>query len=171
MSQPANEKALNFIKFLVKNMKLSEFSDKEIIEQYVELLSELQRRNLLRSNNLVSDYGELVVSKALDLKLVRLSTKGYDAIDKNGRRYQIKSRREGSLKKSRQLGVLRNLDENVFDYLVAIIFDKDFSVKEIWKMPRTTALKYARFSNHQNGFILVMNDKILFDPTIEQIKL
>jgi len=44
-------------------------------------------------NTVTSDYGEHVVAERLGLKLENNSNKGYDAVDSNNLRYQIKSRR------------------------------------------------------------------------------
>ena len=44
---------------------------------------------------------------------------GYDAVDAAGCRYQIKARRLTPQNKSRQLGVVRKLEQTEFDYLIA----------------------------------------------------
>ena len=150
----------------IKNLE-----DKELLQLYGRLMEELRQRELIRSsNNPVSDYAEKVVSEKLGLSLRGKSSKGYDAIDeKSGTKYQIKARRLTRHNKSRQLGVIRNLDQKLFDFLIAVIFDESFEPIEIWRIPRETIPKYARFSPHQNGHILVLTGEVLDDETVTRL--
>jgi hypothetical protein len=59
------------------------------------------------------------------------------------------------------LGVIRNLEEKLFDYLIAVIFNEDFTVKEIWKIQYRYVKENSRFSKHQNGHILIANPELL----------
>lgn len=152
-------------------MDLKSLNDKELLQFYAKLMEELRDRKLIRSsNNPVSDYAEKIVCEKLKLSLTGKSSKGYDAIDENtGIRYQIKARRLTSHNTSRQLGVIRNLDQKLFDYLIAVIFDESFEPIEIWQIPLETIPKYARYSEHQNGHILVLTGKVLEDKTVTRI--
>ncbi|MCK5581755.1 MAG: hypothetical protein KAJ18_10850 [Candidatus Omnitrophica bacterium] len=144
--------------------KLEKFSEFELLSLYALLIEELYERGLVRTtNNPVADYGEYVVAKKLKLELVRNSQKGYDAVDSKKKRYQIKARRHTERNKSTQLGVIRNIEKKPFDFLVAVMFSADFSIKEMWKMPIGIIKKYSRFSSHQNGHILSLKGKILED--------
>jgi len=147
--------------------KLRDFSrmtDKQMLEHYAELMRTMKERTIIRSNNNpVSDYAEKLASDKLGLQLCSKSTKGYDAI-KNGQRFQIKSRRITANNKSRQLGVIRNLEDKLFDYLIIIIFDEAFTVKnayraqysEVWNLART-----VRKNKHQGGYTLHANSELI----------
>jgi len=150
---------------------LPELDNKKLLQLYGTLMEELRKRKLVRSsNNPVSDYAEKIVCEELNLSLTGKSSKGYDAIDENtGIRYQIKARRLTSYNRSRQLGVIRNLDQRLFDFLIAVIFNESFEPVEIWKIPRKIIPKYARYSKHQNGHILVLTGKVLEDETVSLI--
>ncbi len=150
---------------------LQDFEDDELLRLYGSLMIELRRRKLVRSNNNpVSDYAEKLVCEKLGLSLAGKSSKGYDAIDEeHGTRYQIKARRLTRHNDSRQLGVIRNLDEALFDYLIGVIFDEAFTPIEIWKIPRNTIKKYAKYSPHQNGHILILANEVLADNTTTSI--
>ena len=152
-------------------MDLKNLEDKELLQLYGKLMEELRQRKLIRSsNNPVSDYAEKIVCEKLKLSLTGKSSKGYDAIDENtGTRYQIKARRLTSHNRSRQLGVIRNLGQKLFDYLIAVIFNESFEPVEIWKIPLDTIPKYARYSEHQNGHILVLTGKLLEDKTVTSV--
>jgi len=147
---------------------LHNLKDRELLSLYGSLMEELRSRRLVRSsNNPVSDYAEKFVCEKLNLSLAEKSSKGYDAIDeKASTRYQIKARRLTRHNQSRQLGVIRNLKEALFDYLVGVIFTETFDLVEIWKIPRETIPKYAKYSSHQNGYILVLTNEVLEDKTV-----
>ncbi len=150
---------------------LEKLENGDLLQLYGRLMEKLRQRKLIRSsNNPVSDYAEKIVCKKLKLSIQGKSSKGYDAIDKkNCIKYQIKARRVTSHNKSRQLGVIRNLDQKLFDYLIAVIFDESFNPIEIWRIPRETIPKYARPSQHQNGHILILRGKVLEDKTATRL--
>lgn len=151
-------------------MKIKNFKDDQLFLLYASLMNELLDRELIRTtNNPVADYGEYVVTKKLNLELVKNSQKGYDAVDSKKKRYQIKARRQTERNNSTQLGVIRNIKKKPFDFLVAVIFNSDFSVKAMWKMPIGIIEKYARFSEHQNGHILILRSGILKDSKSVQV--
>jgi hypothetical protein len=121
-------------------------------------MEELRRRNIIRtSNNPVADYAEKVAVERLGLKQVGKEQKGFDAVDAQGYRYQIKGRRITKHNSSRQLSVIRNLNERLFDYLIAVIFDEFFEIKEIWKIPYEFVKERSRLSEHQNGCVFRSN--------------
>lgn len=65
--------------------------------------------------------------------------------------------------------MIRDAESKPFDYLIAVIFNEDFSVRNVWKMPIGTVLKYAKFSQHQNGMILRLTDRMLKDEKVVDI--
>ena len=141
---------------------LENMNEQNLLKLYANLMEELRNRELIRSsNNPVADYAEKVAVESLGLTRAGKEERGYDALDKRKRRYQIKGRRITRHNKSRQLGVIRNLDEKLFDYLVAVIFNEDFAVNEIWKVPRKLIEVKSRFSEHQNGHIFIANPEHL----------
>ena len=94
------------------------------------------------------------------------SQKGYDAYDpKTVLRYQIKIRwkRVAISVQSRELNVIRNYEDNQFNYLIIVIFDDNFGVKEVYLLPHDTIKSYAKYSKHQNGYLLVAKGAILTD--------
>jgi len=145
--------------------------DEELLQLYGKLMEELRQRELIRSsNNPVSDYAEKLVCEKFNLTLEKGSNKGYDAIDERTKtKYQIKARRLTSHNRSRQLGVIRNLEQRLFDYLITVIFNEDFSVREIWKIPHEKIKEYSRLSEHQNGYILVLTDTMLKDKAVSRL--
>ena len=92
-----------------------------------------------------------------------------DAIDKKKFRYQIKGRRITPENKSTQLSVIRDLGKNKFDYLIGIIFNKDYEVLYAAQIPHVVFGKIANFREHQNGHIMHLKPEIFGDKKIKNI--
>lgn len=154
-------------------MDIKQKSSIELMNTYADILAELNSRKVVRTyNSPVGDYAEWLVAEKLGLVLEHNSQKGYDAYDpKTGLRYQIKSRweRENASVQSRELNVIRNYEENQFDYLVIVIFDANFGVKEAYMLPHDTIKPYARYNKHQNGYLLIAKGAVLSDQNTENI--
>ena len=142
----------------------------ELLRCFANILDELKERKVVRTrNNPVADYAEWLVTQQLGLSLERSSKRGYDAIDQNGKRYQIKSRRLDPTNESKLLSVIRNLDTNEFDYLVGVLFNRDFTVKEAYKISHSVIREHARFSEHVNGHLLHLQGEVLTVREVENI--
>jgi hypothetical protein len=144
--------------------------DTALLREYSAIMLELRTRKLVRSsNNVTSDYGEYVAAKKMKLHLMKNSTQGYDAVDDKNVRYQIKSRRFTRSNNSKQFGVIRNIDARQFQFLVAVIFNEDFSRKNIWKIPIEIVKKHSKFSKHQNGHIFLLNSNVTRERDVVKV--
>lgn len=145
----------------------------ELMNMYADILIELNSRKVVRTyNSPVGDYAEWLVAEKLNLTLEKNSQKGFDAYEsKTKKRFQIKSRweRGNPSPQSRKLNVIRNYEENQFDYLIVVIFNERFDVKEAYSIPHEVIRQYARYSKHQNGYILMAMGQILHDDKVENI--
>ena len=152
--------------------ELRKKSDRQLLRMYADVMTLLRERKVIRtSNNPVADYAEYLVSRKLGLILALPSQKSYDAYKKkSGIKYQIKARRLTRHRQSSQLGLIRSLKKADFDYLLAVIFNEDFSVKHIYKIPKHVIAKYSRFSKYQNGHILSLGSGILDDKSVKELK-
>jgi hypothetical protein len=149
---------------------LTSKDDAELLALWSSIMSELLSRGVLRSsNNPTGDYAEHLVASKLELTLQPNSTSGYDAVASDGTRFQIKGRRLMSFNASRQLGVLRNLDQDGFDYLVVVVFGPNFEVQEMWQFPIDLVREHAIFRKHVNGSILHARRALLSDPRAMQL--
>ena len=54
---------------------------------------------------------------------------------------------------------------NQFDYLIIVIFNDRFGVKEGYMLPHDTIKPYARYNKHQNGYILMAKGAVLSDKS------
>lgn len=155
---------------VLKITDLEKLSTQELLISFSNILDELKSRDVLRTrNNPVGDYGEWIVSKKLNLLLACNSTEGYDAIDVNGLKFQIKCRRQDKPNKSKQLGTIRDLENKKFDFLIGLIFTKDFQVVEAYKIPHSIIGNYAKYKTRINGHVLRLRGDLIKDPAVENI--
>ncbi len=139
-------------------------NDQDLLQLYCDLMEELRERKIVRtSNNPVADYAERVAVERLGLIHAEKEARGFDATDKNSTKYQIKGRRITKHNNSRQLGVIRDLEEHLFDHLIAVIFDEHLSLQEIWKIPHNFIKANSRYSEHQHGHIFIARLSLLED--------
>ena len=152
-------------------MDLRESTVRELLRLHSSILDELKRRRIVRTrNNPVGDYAEWLVAKVLGLELATNSSAGYDGIDSEGQKFQIKGRRINRENKSRQLSAIRNLEEKDFDQLAAVIFDENYEIVDAVLIPHEVVGEYATYRSHVNAHILHLKGPILNDPRIRDIK-
>jgi hypothetical protein len=141
-----------------------------LLDAHCAILEELRKRGILRSkNNPTGDYAEWLVSTKLGLTLENNSSKGWDATDANGVRYQIKGRRVTPDNRSTQLSVIRNLEGKDFDVLIAVVFDAAWRVRSAAKIPHDVVGKLASFRQHVNGHVMHLRPTVFSFPTVEDV--
>ena len=142
---------------------MSNSQNDEIFEQVNKLLEARKRICELieykdGGDGVVGRLGEHIGAKAFQLKRARPGQEGYDAVDSNGLKYEIKARtgasrptpspvrrgRRGtgrgtgapSCGKSVSFEIEQNaVNTNLFDFFLAIALDQDYSVTEAYKAP------------------------------------
>lgn len=153
-------------------MDLRDLGTHELLRLFSNVLDELRRRGTIRStNNPVADYAEHIVAEGLSLMLVQKSTAGYDAVDAQGQRYEVKARRLTPQNKSTQLSAIRSLDEQHFSYLAGVLFNADFSVRRACLVPYEVVRQEAVYRSHVNAWILHLRDRIWDIPGVQDITL
>jgi hypothetical protein len=142
----------------------------ELLALHGATLDELRVRKIVRSANAPGgDYAELLFTRAFGWTRTENSVAGYDAIDWSGRRYQIKSRRLSNANGSRQLSALRRLPDQHFDYLAAVLFEKDYKVGKAAMIPHETVVSLARFQQHTNSWVFYLDDAVWQLPGIGDV--
>lgn len=152
---------------------LNEFAPKELLCLYGSILDDLHSRGIVRtSNNPVSDYTEWLVSTRLNLMLAGNSEKGFDATSgSDGLKYEIKARRVTPANKSRQLSAIRDIEGKHFDFLIAVVYDKDFEVILALKIPHSVVVAKSSFVEKTNSFKLEAKDSLKNEAGVEDITL
>ena len=148
---------------------LEQMAEVELLRTYTGVIDELMRRGVVRTRNApIGDYTEWLVCSHLGLEMQANSKAAFDASDANGIHYQIKGRR--SEKQSDQFSVIRNLEENGFHFLIAIVFNNDWSIRLAVKIPHEVVARRAAYSGYVNGHILTFTDKIIAEPGVIDIR-
>lgn len=85
---------------------------------------------------ITGEIGEYEAARLLDLKLSAAREAGYDAIDPQGRRYQVKTRciNENGLRKTQRLGSIKLT--HPWESVLLVILDMEFRATEIWQAER-----------------------------------
>ena len=101
----------------------------QLLALHAQVADELVVRGITRSyNNPTGDLAERLFCMAFGWKQAGKSHPHVDAIGPDGTRYQIKGRRVTRKNKSRQLGALRDLCGEHFDFLAGVLFSEDYSI-------------------------------------------
>ena len=105
------------------------------IKKFGRIYNKLIQESIIKSKRVVGDLGEYYASKQLNLMLnFNNSEKGYDALDKNGETYEIKTRRvynsERRKSNSRRIRILGKTAK----WLIVVTLDKNFECNGMWKM-------------------------------------
>ena len=147
-------------------MDFKKLKDDEVISLYPQILKELKSRDIIRTNNLVGDLGEYWTRKKYNeipnlpkLQDAPKSTKNIDAISVKGERYAIKST-SGS-----GTGVFASLptenDEKIyFEYLVIVLFEKDYILKEIYELTWNQFKKFRRMKPPENKWNVPITNEL-----------
>jgi hypothetical protein len=141
-----------------------------LLTAYAVALHGLRSHGVIRSfNSPVGDIAEWIVSKKLDLTLSPMSNRSHDAIDASGARYQIKARWCPGINRSKQLGAVRDLASNPFDFLVAVIFDGDFIVDYAAVIPFAIVRQRSRYVARTNSHRLNFPRNVLRLPGVRDV--
>jgi hypothetical protein len=142
-------------------MDLRKLSVNELLIVGVDAIEELRSRGIVRTgNNPIGDFAEYLFCRAFSWKLADNSRKDADAIGPDGVRYQIKARRLAGKPGDRQLGALRNLPNQRFDKLAAVLFDTRFGVARAVIIPHTLVVANAVHQSHTNSWRFILRDEV-----------
>lgn len=151
-------------------LHLTKKSTRELFTLFGAALAELKNRGVTRStNNPIADYAELLFEKALRLERAPRSTKGYDAFDRAGRKYEVKGRRMTTHNSSRQLSALRGLNQKHSDFLGGVLFNEDFSVFRACLVPHKQVLRHSTFVHQTNSWKFFLVDTVWDLPGVVDV--
>jgi hypothetical protein len=80
----------------------------------------------------------------------------------------IKGRRLTPENRSRQLSPIRDIKQEPFDVLLAVFFDEDLDVQEIWSIP-CEVVREASFVARTNLTRFVLTQERQNDPRVRQL--
>jgi hypothetical protein len=146
---------------------LTQLSVSELLQLNSKISDELRHRLILRSaNNPTGDYGEWLFSQAYGWRLENNANAGYDAIDTQGHRVQIKCRRLTARNPSRLLSSIRNLNASPFEQLAGVLLNENYSVRRAALIPIDIIRQNAVFNAHVNGHRFWLRDTVWDIPGV-----
>jgi len=87
-----------------------------------------------RKIGITGEIGEVLACNQLGLRLcVDPRSKGVDAVDRKGRRVQIKTRRSESGGLPNDAGRIGTFSRHPFDYALLVILDREYRLAQIWQ--------------------------------------
>jgi hypothetical protein len=142
----------------------------ELLQLHSAVLDEMRGREIIRSrNNPTGDYAEWLVADRLHLKLEANSSKGHDATDASGKRYQIKARQAARKQKAPLFSVMRELEQGHFDFLVAVVFDSEWNVSYGALIPHVYVAPLCAFRARVNGHQMRLAQSVLGTAGVQDI--
>lgn len=151
------------------SIKVEKLETIEIIKLYSEIINELKERQVIRSKNLVGELGEYLVSDFFNskmdlpnLKLSPTSTKSFDAIDENGKKYAIKTI-TGNV-----TGVFYGLnsitskaeDKQIFDFAIVIKLNENYGIEKIIQLDWNQFLINKKWHSRMKAWNLNLSKKL-----------
>ena len=148
------------------SMNIEELNNDELIDLYPKLIDQLKNRGIIRTKNIVGELGEYIAKREYknnpnlpELQLNLSSTKNIDATSIKGERYAIKSI------STKQTGVFPSLpleDDGVvyFEYLILVIFSKDYVLEEILELTWKEFLRLRKMKSPENKWNVVITNEL-----------
>ena len=140
-----------------------------LLRAHSDVMDELRRRKVCRTNNNpVGDYTEWLVRRNLNLTPQANSASGFDAEGEDGVKYQIKGRRSDAQRV--QFSAIRNLKGKQFNFLVAVAFLDDWSIRFALKLSHDAVSKAVQFQGHTNSHRLLLSGTEAGQEGVEDIR-
>ncbi len=146
---------------------MTETSVLELLRSYANSIDALHERGVIRTRNVVGCYAAHLFARAMRWTLENNASRGFDAHDADGLRYQIKARRITRSNTSTQLGDLPAGDVQEFDALAEIVFKEDFTVLRAAVIPTHALLKMRTKNAARPRFYL--REAVMIAPDVVDV--
>ncbi|ADH06298.1 DUF6998 domain-containing protein [Bacillus thuringiensis] len=135
----------------------------ECLGEYSKLMKVFKKRGATRTNNFVGDMGETATiehynntDELPNLRLVEIGAKNIDAISDTNERYSIKATRTS------MTSVFNGLNdpdsdmpqEQLFEYVIVVLFDEDVSLKAIYELNWETFMSLKKWNTSKRAYYL-----------------
>ena len=146
---------------------LTQLPPAELLKLYAGIGTELRRRGIARTENITGEVAEFLFCLAFGWTPVVNSKAHIDALGKDGTRYQVKARRITPANPSRELGAIRDIAGQHFDFLAGLLFDQSCDV--VYRaaiIPHAVVMKHARPAPRSNSHKFLLRDDIWDVPGV-----
>lgn len=153
-------------------VNLEELTTDELIDLYPRILKELNKRDVIRTKNIVGEIGEYLAIKYYcshsdlpKLQAAPIGTQNIDAISKNGERYSIKSTSNNTTGVFFGLNPPKSneVDDRKFEYVIICVFDDTYCLKSIYELSWNTFLKHKKWHKRMNAWYLLVTKSLKQD--------
>lgn len=153
-------------------MDLTNFQPLELIKLHRDIITELKRREIVRTRNQpIAGYTRWLVKRCYRLNDAGNPNDRHDFIDDNGIKYIVRSRQVNeSTMLNAPFSVIRDIEDRNFDFLVIVVYDMDFNIIQAKKITIESLLLHNHYNEHQNGYVLRPNDIESFEIGVEDIR-
>tara|TARA_B100000315_G_C14031401_1_gene343341 strand:+ start:33 stop:509 length:477 start_codon:yes stop_codon:yes gene_type:complete len=149
---------------------LKNLNDEDLIQIYPDLINELKKRDIIRTNNIVGELGEYFAVKIFNettnlpkLQMAPPNTENVDALSTKGKRYAIKST------SSNNTGVFASIaidqQEPSFEYLLILRWD-NYQVKSLLQFSWEQFVQYRKVKRPENKYHFSLNNQIINEADI-----
>lgn len=121
-----------------------------LLKSFADLSDQLFNLGVISTDSFTGEIGEYYACKAFGLKKSKRVTKAVDGISKTGEKYQVKAKVANS---SYNYNIKR-LNTKLFDYLVIVYFDTQYSPIKILRIPSPLIInnEFSVTSSNINSF-------------------
>jgi len=152
------------------NQPLTPLKVGQVLDLFVAVAKELKRRGITRStNNPVADLAELYFERGLKLTRATKSTKGFDATDEQGLKYEIKGRRLTPENPSRELSAIRGIEMAHFHFLAGVLFNENLTIMKACIVPHEVVSRYSTHVAHTNSRKFMLRDEVWSFPGVKDV--
>jgi hypothetical protein len=146
---------------------LTQSTSAELLKLYAVIGTELRKRGIVRTENITGDVAEYLFCLALNLTPTPKAH--IDAVDGCGNRYQIKGRRVTPRNQSRELGAIRDMAGQHFDFLAGLLFDETYGIHRAAVIPHAVVLERAKFVARSDSHKFILRDDIWEAPGVRDV--
>ena len=161
----------------MKRNSLQKLNNEELWLKYADIQSELKRRNLVRTNNIVGERGEFLaieIYKSIrglpNLQAAPKGTRNVDALSRNGERYSIKTITEPGNTTSVFYGIGERDDkiipEKKFEYVIIVQIFRNYRPKRILEISWDQFLKFKKWHSTMKAWNISVTRNLLSEAKI-----
>ncbi len=144
---------------------IEKLSTLEVFELYPKILKELKKRGVIEGKKLIGDYGEYLAREYYkknpnfpNLGKAPTGTKNIDAVSRDGERYSIKTT-SGTI--TSVFHSLNDLNEKKFEYVVIVILDDGYVLKNVLEIDWEQFLKIKKWKLPEKAWNIPVNASLM----------
>ncbi len=151
-------------------IEIEKFSNDALIQLYSNIIKELKNRKIIRTKNILGDLGEFLAIEHYNstpgfpnLQAAPAGTQNIDAISKKGERYSIKSTSGNLTSVFYGLNDINSEEpeKQKFEFVIIVIFDNEFTLKQIVELNWELFIKYKRWHKTMRGWNLSITKNLI----------